>query len=1332
MGGPASSMIPDPSILDTLAAELTPSQTLLYIPNWRQSSYDTNYPDYTPAPGAQSFVAKAHTLGFKVMLHTNLIGVAPGNPDYASVQRWQVRDPGTLQLMGWDWSSPASTPNRFANIDPASSVYRQLFIAHVGAAVAALQPDALHLDTSSFTFNDGNGPIEGMNYAQGVVQLHKDILATFPNLALGGEGMNDTIYAYNSFAQNSWTGDDTLLLGHPIAGFLWNSQTNGQTQIQYYGHLSEPRATDPNFVGFVALVERQGILPVLSVNGPSDLDLTNADNARLLHWLESWQANGFQPAWSTDWTGSLIHYQGVSGAAATLTDSGSVISLNAGGSTLYQRVHDSTQQDATGYIANWPAFDATWLYGLDPAEQYWLDAVPRPATTHITDLPSGVQVGTDTMISPGFAYFDLAAAQPFSFFNSLWDAQIGITYKGTDGPLADGAMVQILTTTAGGVARQGIFMPPPGASATGGETFVEWPVPLSGTSAFLFSVGVDDSAGTCTDGVTFRVVVHGAEAWRQNVLHQGWVDGSVDLSAYAGTTVQLRIVTDPGPANNPNCDWASFSNLALASLDNVTTSVPLALGPSNTVSSFARGGTFSATGPGAGTVFGVPVPGQFVLFFAPGTPVNAGTSLAGLPFTTWLGGEGQLPVPATSFNSNLSYLATGSVSSATSNGVTRQNAIFALPPNEGRTILAWTLALPSRGNLQLGWSSGMGDGCPSNTGVQFSARIDGVTYWTLFQQTPVGWSPGALDLTNWSGQTILLQLVTDSVGDNSCDWAWWADLAISGSAAGCSVTVSPGGQAFQASGGTGTISVTTDSGCPWTASGAPRWVTFNGVYSGAGNSSVGYSVAANSEVARSGIITVAGQSFVVEQESSSVAALSLAGSMAQLASGAGWDTTLTLVNTGGTTGEALLNFFGNDGSPLQLPFSFSQLASPAGPLLASTLDQRLNANSLLVLDTQQLSNPNAQVGSAQVFTEGNIGGFAIFKIISTGQQAVVPLEARNAPSYLLAFDSTNALQTGFALANLSAAKANVNIVVRDDAGAAIPTKVTSIPLDSNGHASFMLNDATQGFPEIAGKRGTVEFDTPAGGQIGLLGIRVNGKAITTLPVLAQVGTTGGALAHVATGGGWETGFTIVNTGTSAAQFTLSFYDEKTGVALPLALAFPQTAATQTTASLTQTLAPGATLLIQTQGGSSPVTCSARLATTGQVSGFAIFQYVPSAQEAVVPLETRTPAAYVLAYDNTNGLATGVALANMSAQAASVPVVVRDETGATLTQSQIQLAGNGHASFMLTDATQGFPATADMRGTIEFDVPAGGRISALGIRAVASTHVITTIPVLAKQ
>jgi hypothetical protein len=344
----------------------------------------------------------------------------------------------------------------------------------------------------------------------------------------------------------------------------------------------------------------------------------------------------------------------------------------------------------------------------------------------------------------------------------------------------------------------------------------------------------------------------------------------------------------------------------------------------------------------------------------------------------------------------------------------------------------------------------------------------------------------------------------------------------------------------------------------------------------------------------------------------------------------------------------------------------------------------------------------------------------------------VPLETRNAPSYLLVFDYTGGLQTGLALSNVSANMGDVKVVVRDDTGAVIPTTVASIHLDGDGHKSFMLNDVAQGFPEVAGKRGTVEFDTPSGGQISVLGIRAHGKAITTLPALAQVSTTGGALAHVASGAGWETLFTLVNTGTSAASSTLNFYDEETGAPLPLSLVFPQGGAAQTTASVTQTLAPGATLQIQTQGGSATVTCSAQLTTTGNVSGFAIFQIQASGQEAVVPLETRTPTAFVLAYDNTNGLATGVALANLTATAGNTNVVVRDDTGATLTTGQIQLAADGHISFMLTDPNQGFPATAGMRGTVEFQAPSGGRISALGIRAVTATNVITTIPVLAKQ
>jgi hypothetical protein len=429
------------------------------------------------------------------------------------------------------------------------------------------------------------------------------------------------------------------------------------------------------------------------------------------------------------------------------------------------------------------------------------------------------------------------------------------------------------------------------------------------------------------------------------------------------------------------------------------------------------------------------------------------------------------------------------------------------------------------------------------------------------------------------------------------------------------------------------------------------------------------------------------------------------------------------VNTGVAPGEALLNFFGNDGSPLQLPFTFPQSPSSAGSLVASTLDRTLNPNSLLVIGTQQPSNPMSQVGSAQVLTGGNIGGFAIFKYAPTGQEAVVPLETRNAPSYVLAFDNTGVLGTGVAIANVAAQPANIPVVIRDDTGAQLGTD--TIKLAAQGHTSFML---TGNYAITKGKRGTIEFDTPPSGHIGALGLRAKGNALTTIPVLAQVTADGGSMAQVASGGGWQTTFTLVNTGTASAQAQLGFFDND-GNALSLPLTFVQSGTATTASTITQTIMAGGTLVVLTQGNNTGASLvgSAQLTATGNVSGFAIFRYNPTGQEAIVPLETRNASPYVLAFDDTDGLATGVALANVSNQAANVPVVLRDDTGAQLGTATINLAAHGHTSFILANK---YASVAGKRGTVEFRTPAGAQISVLGLRATP-TGAVTTIPVLAK-
>jgi hypothetical protein len=140
--------------------------------------------------------------------------------------------------------------------------------------------------------------------------------------------------------------------------------------------------------------------------------------------------------------------------------------------------------------------------------------------------------------------------------------------------------------------------------------------------------------------------------------------------------------------------------------------------------------------------------------------------------------------------------------------------------------------------------------------------------------------------------------------------------------------------------------------------------------------------------------------------------------------------------------------------------------------------------------------------------------------------------------------------------------------------------------------------------------------------------------------------------------------------------------------------------------------------------------SAQLTTTGSIGGFEVFRWTTFGQEASVPLETRTPNSFVLMFDDTNGLTTGVALANPSVSSAYVTMTLRDDTGAPLSSMQFFLPPRRHKSFMLPDPAW-FPAAANKRGTAEFLVPAGSQISVIGLRARSSDGTLTTIPVLTK-
>ena len=220
----------------------------------------------------------------------------------------------------------------------------------------------------------------------------------------------------------------------------------------------------------------------------------------------------------------------------------------------------------------------------------------------------------------------------------------------------------------------------------------------------------------------------------------------------------------------------------------------------------------------------------------------------------------------------------------------------------------------------------------------------------------------------------------------------------------------------------------------------------------------------------------------------------------------------------------------------------------------------------------------------------------------------------------------------------------------------------------------------------------------------------------------------GSMPHLASGGGqWTTTFTLVNNGAAPANVALNFFDHN-GKPLPLPLTFPQGAANQTTATFTGVLAAGAALVIETAGLNNPlVTGWAQLLSDGEVSAFAVFTDNVTAQQqqqAVVPVESLNLPAYLLWFDNTQGFSTGVALANESALPANVTLLMRDDTGAAITTQTIPLPAKGHTAFGLAAK---FSMTANLRGTIEFDVPSNGQISVLGL-SFNPASAFTSIPV----
>jgi len=218
------------------------------------------------------------------------------------------------------------------------------------------------------------------------------------------------------------------------------------------------------------------------------------------------------------------------------------------------------------------------------------------------------------------------------------------------------------------------------------------------------------------------------------------------------------------------------------------------------------------------------------------------------------------------------------------------------------------------------------------------------------------------------------------------------------------------------------------------------------------------------------------------QPAAAASSLSRIGSFAQVVSGGGWKSTLTLINLTATPVNAQVNIYADDGTPAVVPMTFPQYGS--ANTLSSSASVTVGPNDSVVVQSNA-SSPTVGVGWADVLASGALSGYLTVESNSPGQpnsEATVPLDARLSNSLVLPYDNTNGAQTGLAVANQSSTAQTITATVFDQNGVQLGT--TQLNLKPFGHASFFLSGQ---FAKSANQLGIVQFQSAAGVTgIGLL------------------------------------------------------------------------------------------------------------------------------------------------------------------------------------------------------------------------------------------------------
>lgn len=763
-------------LLDELARRLKPEQTLLYVPNWRRDGYDRNYPDYTAEAKFGPWNERAHALGFRVMPHVNYFGCDPLHPLYEKFKGRQMRQAFTHEPLWWLWDR-AEPVIKFAYINPAHRAWRELFVSRMKEFCSTYRVDALHLDQTLCIYNDDNGLMDGMNCAQGNLALHRELRAALPDVAISGEGLNEVTYRYEEFAQRhlyglnhadgTWS-DRLIALAHPVSSSLLTPHT------AIYGYLGMVNpASGPLYQAWRRGYDHFGVLPTLvrpsmaQLRQPGDLLAPFFREARFSQHTQA--QPDFIPPWPEN---ALMVYRLADGHRAELRRENGVVLMDDKKNEIYRRVEGVSEARVSGSIAGWMAYDEKRLFGLDPLQSYTHQQQPRDLNAfHIAVLPEGAVV---RCVSVNNAMATLRLDARDSEVARLWDfngrVAVGVRLKDGAERRNEGT---ILRDESGGhveMESDGIFIHPPWRGAgLPGATFVEYRLRLPNQPVVRFAAGVGlrRNAGGKSDGVTFHVEARAGKQQLTAERNNAAVEPeplTLDLSPLSGRDIVLRLEADPGPKGNASFDHGQFSRPRVLVESHEPRKV-VVYSPRQPCAALGTEGELKLASAGRNRyAVSLPLPGSFYLLFAVPYATVLPLDLRGAPYKAALVAEDGTESAPHSFMSP-------SAGDATVGGV-KKRALHAHPPPNGQMTVDYLLRLPPT-LARLEMFAGIRDGSKSH-GVGFRVKVNGLELWTA-DLMPGSWKPVEVDLARYAGQTIVLSLVTDALGDFSFDWAAWGE-----------------------------------------------------------------------------------------------------------------------------------------------------------------------------------------------------------------------------------------------------------------------------------------------------------------------------------------------------------------------------------------------------------------------------------------------------------------------------------------------------------------------------------------------------------------------------